>query len=83
MFMLKRPMDINVAPGIFAIGLLCGLGLMISSIRQGACCAAAINASKNKPEIAGISLAPAAIIEGFSIFVFVFAIVLIGSIGGK
>ncbi len=83
MLALNRPMDANVAPGIFAIGLLCGLGLMISAIRQGACCAAAINASKNKPEIFGISLAPAAIIEGFSVFVFVFALILMGSLGGK
>jgi len=84
MLALKRPMTIDIAPGIFAIGLLCGLGLMISSIRQGTCCASAINASKNKPEVFGMSLAPAAIIEGFSVFVFVFALILMGSLpGGK
>jgi V/A-type H+-transporting ATPase subunit K len=33
-----------------------------------------------KPEIFGLSLAPAAIVEGFTVFVFVFALVLAGSI---
>jgi hypothetical protein len=36
----------------------------------------AINASKEKPEIFGLSLAPAAIIEGFAVFAFVFALVV-------
>jgi V/A-type H+-transporting ATPase subunit K len=53
-----------------------GLALMISAFRQGECCAAAINAGKSKPEIFGISIAPAAIVEGFAVFVFVFALVL-------
>jgi V/A-type H+-transporting ATPase subunit K len=83
MLMLKRPVDAVVAPGIFAIGVLSGLALMISAIGQGSCCASAINASKNKPEIFGISLAPAAIVEGFSVFAFVFALILMGSLGGK
>ena len=39
---------------------------------------AAINASKSKPEVFGISLAPAALIEGFAVFAFVFALVLAG-----
>ncbi len=64
------------SPGIFALGVLSGLALMISSMGQGSACAAAINASKSKPEVFGISLAPAALIEGFSVFAFVFALVL-------
>jgi V/A-type H+-transporting ATPase subunit K len=68
------------SPGIFGLGLLCGLALMFSAIAQGSACAAAINASKNKPEVFGISLAPAALIEGFAVFVFVFALLLAGRI---
>jgi V/A-type H+-transporting ATPase subunit K len=66
------------APGMFALGVLSGLALMFSALAQGAACAAAINASKSKPEVFGISLAPAALIEGFAVFAFVFALVLAG-----
>ena len=67
------------AYGIFAIGTLVGLALLLSAIYQGRCLASAINASKSKPEIFGLSIAPAAIIEGFAVFAFVFALVLSGS----
>jgi V/A-type H+-transporting ATPase subunit K len=70
------------APGIFAIGLLAGIALMISGFAQGSACAAAINASKSKPEVFGISIAPAAVVEGFAVFAFVFALVLAGSVPG-
>jgi len=68
------------APGLFGIGLLAGLALMVSAAGQGSCCAASINASKSKPEIFGISIAPAAVVEGFAVFAFVFALVLAGGI---
>lgn len=64
------------SPGIFALGVLAGLALLISAAAQGSACAAAINASKSKPEIFGISIAPAAVVEGFAVFAFVFALVL-------
>ena len=67
------------AYGIFAIGLMVGLALLISAVYQGRCCASAINASKSKPSIFGLSVAPAAIVEGFAVFAFVFALVLSGS----
>lgn len=66
------------SPGMFALGALSGVALMFSALAQGAACAAAINASKSKPEVFGISLAPAALIEGFAVFAFVFALVLAG-----
>ena len=62
------------------MGLLAGLALMISGFYQGSCCASAINASKSKPEIFGLSAAPAAIVEGFAVFAFVFALVISGGI---
>lgn len=66
------------SPGIFALGALSGLALLFSAVAQGSACAASINASKSKPEVFGISLAPAALIEGFAVFAFVFALVLAG-----
>lgn len=66
---------------LFAIGVLAGLALLLSAFYQGRCLSSAINASKSKPEVFGLSIAPAAIIEGFAVFAFVFALVLAGSIG--
>jgi V/A-type H+-transporting ATPase subunit K len=68
------------APGVFAIGSLAGLALMASGIYQGYCCASSINVSKSKTEVFGLSIAPAAVVEGFAVFVFVFALVLAGSL---
>lgn len=82
MFTLNRPVTVENAPGLFAIGILCGLALMFSAIFQGACCASAIVASKSKPEIFGLSAAPAAIVEGFAVFAFIFALVIAGQIPG-
>ena len=53
---------------------------MFSAIYQGQALVAAINASKNKPEIFGLTIAPAAIVEGFAVFAFVFALVLAGGL---
>ena len=80
MFTLQREVSVAAAPGLFAIGVLCGVALMFSAIFQGECCASAINASKNKPEIFGLSAAPAAIVEGFAVFAFIFALVVAGQI---
>jgi V/A-type H+/Na+-transporting ATPase subunit K len=80
MVMLRREVTVTNAPGMFAIGFLAGLALMLSAFAQGSACAAAINASKSKPEVFGISLAPAALVEGFAVFAFVFALVLAGGI---
>jgi V/A-type H+/Na+-transporting ATPase subunit K len=80
MFTLNRELTVSNSPGIFAIGLLTGLALMMSAVYQGQALVAAINAAKNKPEIFGLAIAPAAIVEGFAVFAFVFALVLAGSI---
>lgn len=81
MFILMgTPLTIDTAPAFFSIGLLAGIALMFTAIYQGKVVASAINASKNKPEIFGLSIAPAAIVEGFSVFTFVFALVLAGNI---
>jgi len=76
----NRELTMENVPGIFALGLLSGVALLVSAMAQGSACAAAINASKSKPEIFGISIAPSAVIEGFAVFAFVFALVLAGDI---
>lgn len=76
MFTLNRDVTPENAGGLFGIGLLAGIALLYCGIWQGRACASAINASKEKPEIFGLSLAPAAIIEGFGVFAFVFALVI-------
>ena len=70
----------GAAPAVFSIGLLAGLALLASAAMQGRCCASAINVSKSKPEVFGLSVAPAAIVEGFAVFAFVFALVLVGEL---
>lgn len=82
MFALNRELTVENSPGIAAVGLLCGLALLFSGARQGAACASAINVSKIRPEIFGISLAPAAIVEGFAVFAFIFALVISAGIPG-
>ena len=79
MFTLNRPVGPESSPGLFGIGVLAGVALLITALLQGECCAAAINASKSKPEIFGISVTPAAIVEGFAVFAFVFALVVSGA----
>jgi V/A-type H+-transporting ATPase subunit K len=80
MFILNRPVSPGNAGGLFGIGVLAGVAFLVSAIYQGLCCASAIAGSKSKPEIFGLSLAPAAIVEGFAVFAFVFALVAAGGI---
>jgi len=72
-------MKVQDAPGLFGVGVLAGLALMICGINQGRACASCIQTSKSKPEIFGISITPAGVIEGFAIFVLVFALIAIGT----
>ena len=80
MFALNRTVTPETAPGLFGVGALAGVALLITASLQGECCAAAINASKSKPAIFGISVTPAAIVEGFAVFAFVFALIVSGTI---
>ncbi len=83
MFTLNQPVTAETAGAQFGIGLLSGIALLYCGIWQGRACASAINASKEKPEIFGLSLAPAAIVEGFGVFAFIFALVVAGGMGGE
>jgi len=82
MFALQRTVTVENAPALAAIGILAGVGLLMSASSQGKALASAIGASKLKPEVFGLTIAPAAIVEGFAVFVFVFALVLAGDIPG-
>jgi V/A-type H+/Na+-transporting ATPase subunit K len=80
MFSLNQQVTPQNGGALFAIGVLAGIALLLSGIWQGRSVASCIAASKDKPEIFGLSLAPAAIVEGYAVFTFVFALVLAGSI---
>jgi V/A-type H+-transporting ATPase subunit K len=82
MLALNRAVTPENAPALAGIGLLAGVALLYSALYQGQCCASAIHAAKAKPEILGLSLAPAAMVEGFAVFAFIFALVLSGGIPG-
>jgi len=76
MLSLQREVTPANAGALFVIGIATGLALLLSGLRQGECCASAINAAKEKPEVFGLALGPAAVVEGFAVFVFVFALVI-------
>lgn len=59
------------------IGLSIGLALLVSSVYQGMCAASGIQASAKQPAIIGKCFAALGIVEGFSLFAFVFALLLI------
>jgi len=80
MFTLNREVTAANAGALFGVGLLSGIAMLYCGLWQGRACASAINAAKEKPEIFGLSLAPAAIVEGFGVFTFIFALVVAGSI---
>ena len=82
MFTLNRDLTPEAAAGTFGIGIGAGLALMFNGVLQGRAVASAINAVKVKPEILGLSLAPAAVVEGFAVFAFVFALVLSAGLPG-
>jgi len=65
------------ALGGVGIGFFIGLALMVSSIYQGKCAATGIQAAAKQPAIVGKCFAALGIVESFSIFAFVFALLLI------
>jgi len=59
-----------------AIGVFSGLALVFSSIYQGKVCATGIQATLKNPSLYGKCFAAVGIIESFSLFAFVFALLL-------
>lgn len=68
--------NLSALAGI-GIGAAVGAALMLSSIYQGMCAASGIQASAKQPAIAGKCFVAIGIVESFSIFAFVFALLLI------
>lgn len=58
------------------IGLSVGLALLVSSAYQGMCAASGIQAAAKQPAILGKCFTALGIVESFSIFAFVFALLL-------
>lgn len=67
---------LSAASGI-GIGLFIGLAIMISAIYQGMCAASGIQASAKQPAVFGKCFAALGIVESFSLFAFVFALLLL------
>lgn len=59
------------------IGIFVGIALAVSSVYQGMCAASGIQASAKQPAIVGKCFAALGIVESFSLFAFVFALLLI------
>ena len=66
----------SAASGI-GIGISVGLALLFSSVYQGMCAASGIQASAKQPAIIGKCFVALGIVESFSLFAFVFALLLI------
>lgn len=58
------------------IGIFSGLALLFSSMYQGKCAASGIQAAAKQPAILGKTFAALGIVESFSLFAFVFALLL-------
>ncbi len=59
------------------IGIAVGIALLVSSVYQGMCAASGIQASAKTPAIIGKCFAALGIVESFSLFAFVFGLLLI------
>lgn len=79
MLIMKNAIEAKTLSAINALGIggSVGLAIMVSSIYQGMCAATGIQASAKQPSIYGKCLAALGIVESFSLFAFVFALLLI------
>ncbi|NGX37220.1 MAG: V-type sodium ATPase subunit K [Chlamydiae bacterium] len=79
MILMQEPLKngtLSPLSGI-GIGVSVGMALLFSSVYQGMCAASAIQASAKQPAILGKAFTALGIVESFSIFAFVFALLLI------
>ena len=79
MIMMKGALKAGTlsAMGGLGIGLFVGFALLFSSVYQGKCAVTAIQAAAKQPAVLGKTFAALGIVESFSLFAFVFAILLI------
>ena len=77
MFTLNtREVSVESAPGLFGDWRSFGRGAADERHDAGSMLRLGDQREKTKPEVFGLSLAPAAIVEGFAVFAFVFALVV-------
>ncbi|PCI78261.1 V-type ATP synthase subunit K [Candidatus Aerophobetes bacterium] len=79
MLLMKNAILAGTLSAVTAIGIgtSIGLAIMVSAIYQGMCAATGIYASAKQPAVYGKCLAALGIVESFSLFAFVFALLLI------
>lgn len=79
MILMKNSLDAgSLSPlGALGIGLSVGMALLVSSMYQGMCAASGMQAAAKQPAIMGKCYIALGIVESFSLFAFVFALILI------
>ncbi len=79
MLLMKNAIKANTLSAMdgIGIGFFVGLAIMISAIYQGMCAATGIQAAAKQPAIYGKCFAALGIVESFSLFAFVFALLLL------
>lgn len=79
MILMSNAIKAGTLPALsgIGIGLSVGLALLFSSMYQGMCAASAIQATAKQPAIFGKCFTALGIVESFSLFAFVFALLLI------
>jgi V/A-type H+/Na+-transporting ATPase subunit K len=81
MFVLIGKVHAGAGLGLLAIGMFCGLAIMVSAILQGRVAATGIQASAKKPEIFGKCFAAVGMVESFALFAMVGGLIIAGNIG--
>lgn len=79
MLLMANKISANALSPVTAIGIgtSVGLAIFISSVYQGMCAASGIHATAKQPGVFGKCFAALGIVESFSLFAFVFALMLI------
>jgi len=79
MLLMKNAIAANRISALEGIGIALpvGIAIMASSIYQGMCAATGIQASAKQPSVFGKCFAALGIVESFSLFAFVFALLLL------
>lgn len=79
MVMMRGAIKAGTLSGLsgIGIGVFVGFALIASSMFQGKCCVTAIQAAAKQPAVYGKTLASITIIESFSLFAFVFSLMLL------
>lgn len=75
--------DVKLQPGastavFLAVGVLCGVAIMMSAIMQGRCCAAGIRATVEEKSVYGKCWIPVGVTESFAVFAMVFGMIALG-----